>query len=178
MLDAVGLENHIEPLGRVPVARGLTDLDGVVCKYCVDLVWRRPKTASRNSHAVLRFALPTSWATANLLVRSMATKRWSVPSFVRNGALSIVKIANGVSFELLPFGLVTLHIWKARYVMALQTAMQRRTRQMWDRWLQSVEALIQRQQRMAPESQDHRLFIPAQRSVWNDLCMHLNALLK
>ena len=40
---------------------------------------------------------------------------------------------------------------------SLQTAVQRRSRQVGDRRLQSVKAIVQWQQRMAPECHDHRL---------------------
>jgi hypothetical protein len=42
--------------------------------------------------------------------------------------------------------------------MALQTAMEGRARQMRDGRLQGVEAVVERQQGMPSESDDHRLF--------------------
>jgi hypothetical protein len=45
-----------------------------------------------------------------------------------------MEIANRLAFEFLSLQLVTFHIWQSRYPMPLQTAMQRRTRQMWDGW--------------------------------------------
>jgi len=33
---------------------------------------------------------------------------------------------------------------------------------MWDRWLQRIEAVVERQQRVAPESDDNRLFLHGQ----------------
>ena len=73
-----------------------------------------------------------------------------------------MKIADRIAFEFLSFRRVALYLWQPGYAMPLQTAMQRRTRQMWDRWLQSLKAVIQRQQRMTPESCDHRFLISAQ----------------
>ena len=46
--------------------------------------------------------------------------------------------------------------------VALQTAMKGRTRQMRDGWLQSVEAVVERQQGMPPESDDHSLLLDGQ----------------
>ncbi len=66
-----------------------------------------------------------------------------------------VKEANGVALELLPLRLVSRHIRQARDSMSLQTSVQRRTRQVWDRGLKGVEAVVQRQQRVPSESHDH-----------------------
>ena len=115
----------------------------------------------RNSQAVFRSALSTSWVTANLLVRSMPTNKYSLPSAVCTSAMSMWKNPR-VAFELRPLRLVALHIRQARDAMSLQTAVQRRSRQMRDRGLQSVKAVVQRQQRMAPKRHDHRLLILGQ----------------
>ena len=68
-----------------------------------------------------------------------------------------VKEADGVALELLPLGLVALDIRQARDAVTLQAPMQRRPRQVRDRWLQGIEAVVQRQQRVASEGDDHRL---------------------
>ncbi len=43
-----------------------------------------------------------------------------------------MKIANGISFELLTFGLVPIHVCKAENPVMLQVAMQRRSCGMWN----------------------------------------------
>ena len=57
----------------------------------VSTVWIRQGTASiraaKKADAVTRVALSTSCTKASLLVRSMATKRWSLPSAVRTSAM-------------------------------------------------------------------------------------------
>jgi len=50
---------------------------------------------------------------------------------------------DGVAFELLTLWLVTFHIRQPRNAMTLQTSMQRRTRQMRDRRLQSIKTMVQ-----------------------------------
>ena len=55
-----------------------------------------------------------------------------------------VKEADRVAFELLPFRLVTFDIRQARYSMPLQTSVQRRACEVRDRWLQSIETVVQR----------------------------------
>ena len=69
-----------------------------------------------------------------------------------------VKKACGVAFELLPLGLVALDIWQTRDAMPLQTAMQRRPRQVGDRRLNGIETVVKRQQRVAAERDDRSLF--------------------
>ena len=68
-----------------------------------------------------------------------------------------VEEADGVAFEFLPPGLVAFDIGQARDAMSLQAPMKGGPRQMRDRGLQSIEAVIQRQQRVTPECNDHRL---------------------
>ncbi len=65
--------------------------------------------------------------------------------------------ADGVALELLTLGLVTFDIRQARDVVTLQAAMQRRPCRVRDRGLESKEAVIQRQQRVPSEGNDHRL---------------------
>ncbi len=100
VLNPVGFADHLEAhLPRiccVPVAGLLGKLDAVVhCRArhhaLMPREWGRIvwmlngaplSRCSRNSHAVLRPALSTSCVTANLLVRSMPTKRRSLLSLV------------------------------------------------------------------------------------------------
>jgi ATP-dependent protease HslVU (ClpYQ) peptidase subunit len=50
-------------------------LDVVVGEHGVDAIGHGGERASSKAEAVTRVALSTSWTKANLLVRSMATKR-------------------------------------------------------------------------------------------------------
>ena len=68
-----------------------------------------------------------------------------------------VEKPNRVALELLPLRLVAFDIRQARDAMSLQAPMKGGPRQMRDRGLQSIEAVIQRQQRVTPECNDHRL---------------------
>jgi hypothetical protein len=54
-----------------------------------------------------------------------------------------VEIADRVALELLPVGLVAVHVRQPADPMPLQTATQRRPRQMRDRRLQSLETIVQ-----------------------------------
>lgn len=75
--------------------------------------------------------------------------RWATPAF-GPGSLHLgnihVEEADRVTFEALALGLDALDVRQAGEAVLLQAAMQRRPGQMRDRWLQSVEAVIQRQQ--------------------------------
>ena len=69
---------------------------------------------------------------------------------------------DGVAPELLALGLVAFNIRQARDAMSLQTPVQCRPRQMRDRRLQGIKAIVQWQKRMAPERDDHRRLSPRQ----------------
>ena len=72
--------------------------------------------------------------------------------------------ADWAALELLPFWFVALDIQQPRYPVPLQATVQRRTRQMWDRRSQSVEAVIKWQQSMPPESGDNGFVFCAKNS--------------
>jgi hypothetical protein len=60
-----------------------------------------------------------------------------------------VKVADGVCLELRPCRLAAVDLGQPADAMALQTAVKRRARQMRDRCLESVQAIIQREQGVA-----------------------------
>ena len=65
-----------------------------------------------------------------------------------------MEVADGVGLELLLGFFVAGHFGQPADPMALQTPVQRRPRQLRDRGLQGVEAVVQRQQRVLAESDD------------------------
>lgn len=75
-----------------------------------------------------------------------------------------VEVADWIALEFPFCGLVALDIRQPADPMPLQTSMQRRPGQMRDRRLQRVKTIIQRQERMPPESHDDCLFVFAQNS--------------
>jgi hypothetical protein len=62
-----------------------------------------------------------------------------------------VKEVDGIALEALPLRFVALDIGQTRDAVPLKAPMQGRARQMRDRRLQGVEAVVQRQKRMPPE---------------------------
>ena len=67
-----------------------------------------------------------------------------------------------VALELLGLRFFTRDFWQARDSVPLKATMQCRPGQMRKRWLQGIEAIVQRQERVPPECDDHRLFIFAE----------------
>jgi len=91
-----------------------------------------------------------------------------------------VDVADGIAFEFL-LRLVALHARQAADVqaadvMALQAPMQRRTRQMRDAWLQGIETVIERQQRVAPKSDNHGVLLDAENRRMRFLRSHPHVL--
>jgi hypothetical protein len=76
-------------------------------------------------------------------------------SFNRSNLSNInVEIANGVRFEFLPCRFGAFNIGQSADTMTLQATVKRRPCQMWHGWLQRIETIIKRQQRVAAESHD------------------------
>jgi hypothetical protein len=68
-----------------------------------------------------------------------------------------VEVAERVALEL-GFGLlVSFNLWQSADPVALQTAVQRGTRQVRDGGLKGIKAVIERQQRVPTEGDDHGL---------------------
>jgi hypothetical protein len=67
--------------------------------------------------------------------------------------------ADRIGLELPPRLFVAFHLGQSADAVALEAAMQRRARQMRDRRLQGVEAIVERQQSMPSESNDASLFL-------------------
>ncbi len=88
------------------------------------------RRCSRNSHAARLSALSTSRVTANLLVRSIATKRKKACPQPSGRGNVRVKEADGITLEALQPGFVTIDVGQARYVVTLKATVQCRSRQL------------------------------------------------
>ena len=73
-----------------------------------------------------------------------------------------LEVADRVALELGALGLVTLSFGKAADAMTLEAAVKARAGQVRKRGLESVEAVVQRQQRVAAEGNDHGLVLGRQ----------------
>jgi hypothetical protein len=73
-----------------------------------------------------------------------------------------MEISDRVSFEPALGRSFAFDLWRPRDSMTLQAAMQRRARQVRDRRLERVEAIVERQQGMPPEGDHHDLFLPGE----------------
>ncbi len=76
-------------------------------------------------------------------------------------ALERIAVRPDGYLELLALGLVSLDIRQPRDAMTLQAPMQRRSGQVRDRRLESIETIIQRQQRMSSEGDNRCLLFLA-----------------
>jgi len=97
----------------------------------------------------------TSWVAANL-VDTDEQVELSL-SGLHLGNIDVEE-ADRVALELRPLWLVTLHMRQARDAVALKAPVQRRACQVRDGRLQGIKTVVQRQQRMASERDDSRLF--------------------
>lgn len=73
-----------------------------------------------------------------------------------------MEVADRVALEFPLRRPVALDIRQSADAVALQTAVQGRPRQVRDRWLQRVEAIVERQQRVAAEGHNNGLFLARQ----------------
>jgi len=78
-----------------------------------------------------------------------------------NGSLHVEE-ADGVGLELLLRWLVAFQVREAGDAVPLEAPVQRRARQVRDRGLQRIEAVVEREQAMAAEGDDHRLLLEGQ----------------
>jgi len=161
MLDPVCLadqiEAHFSESDAVAVARLLSELDAIVRQDRVDAV--------RNGLKEVFKELPRSLAIGIFDELSDSVFAGPVNAYeeieLALDSLDLgdiyVEEADRVALELLTFWLVTIHVWQTRYAMPLKASMQRRPRQVRDRWLESIETIVQRQKGMSPERDDHCL---------------------
>jgi len=163
MLDPVRFADHVEAhwpgVDGVPVARLLGELDAVVGQDRVDLVGHGLEHVLEE----LLGRLPVSRC------NELGDRELGCPVDAHEEVeLSLdglhlgnvdVEEPDGVALELLALGLVAFDIRLARDAVTLQAAMQRRPCQMRDRGLESIETIVQRQERMATERHHRRLLL-------------------
>ena len=73
-----------------------------------------------------------------------------------------VKEADRVGFELLPCGCLATHVGKTGYAVTLQATVQGGSRQTRNRRLQGIKTVVERQQAVPTEGDDHRLVLNAE----------------
>ena len=143
--------------------RGVGELDAVVGQHGVDLVGdgrdqvragsrRRPAWSPSRAARRRRTSTSGRWRR-----RGRACPARSAPRRCRCGSSRSDRLLN---FRL--SGLSPSTSGSRRDAMALQAAVQRRARQVRDRRLQGVEAVVERQQRMPAEGDDDRLLLDRQ----------------
>ena len=175
VLDPVCLADHVEAhrpgVDGVPVAGLLGELDAP--RHCLSDRWRSNGSIGQDrvdlvghgfEHVLEELACSLSVIFFNELSNGElgrpvdADEQIELPFAGLHLCDIDVKEADRVALELLPLGLVTLDIRQPRDAMALKAAVQCRACQVRNRRLQGIEAVIKREQRMAPERYDRRLF--------------------
>ena len=146
MFDVIGLadqvKSHLAECHAVTIARLLGELDAVVGQDCVNLVRHRFQQVLQELPGRLAIGLLDQLRHGEF---AGAVNRYKQVEFAFLGSDLgdiDVEIADWLAFELLALGFVAVHVWQARDTMPLKASMQRRARQMWDRWLQGIEAII------------------------------------
>lgn len=159
VLDPVRLADQIEPHGPridgVPVSGLLCELDAVVRQDRVDLVRHRLKEVFKELPGRLAVGFLYQLRDCELAGAVDSYEEIELALFGPDLGNIDVEEANRVALELLPFRLVAFDIRQTRNPMPLQTAMQGRAREMRDRRLQSVKTVVQRQQCVPSERNEH-----------------------
>lgn len=166
VLDAVRLADHVEAhwpgVDGVPVPQLLCELNAIVGKNRVDLVGYGFEHVLQELPGCLSVRCRNQLGDSEL-GRPVDSHKEKELSF---GGLHLgnvdVEEADGVPLELLPPGLVTLHIRQTRDAVPLQAPMQCSPREVRNRGLQSIEAVVQRQQCVPSKGDDRCLLFLGQ----------------
>ena len=163
MFDAILLAAHIEHMCRVScrrtvgVARREGELDSVVGEDRVDLVGHSRDQSLEEGRGGGPSHLPDQLHEGELA----GAIDGDVEVELAFSGLELsdvdVEIADRISLELFLRGLAAFDLWQLADAVALETAMQGRSRQMRDGRLERIETIVERQQGMPPESDDDRL---------------------
>ena len=172
VLDAVGLTDHVEAhrpgVDRVAVPGLFGELHAVVSQNGMDL------TGYGFEHVLQKLCGGASGSRFNELSNNEPggpvdadEAVWLSFTGLNLGDVDVEesdRAALELALELLALRPVPLDIRQARDAMLPHTPVQRRAGQMWNRWLQGIKAVIQRQKRVAKECHDHCLLCFRQHS--------------
>ena len=132
-------------------------------------------SSSKKADAVLLFGRSTNCANAkNLDVLSNCSEE-NEETELAFGSAKLgnvdMKVADGIALQFLLAWFVSFHLQQQSYAAALQAAMQRRSHQVWDGQLQSIEAVIKRQNGITADGDDDRSLLATE----NGLSVRLSA---
>ena len=161
MLDPVGLADHVEAhwprVDGVPVPGLLGELDAIIGKNRVDLVGHGFEHVLQELPSCLSISRFNELSDSKFGSSIDADEQVELPLSGLHLGDVYVEEPDGVALELLALWFVPFDIRQTRDAVSLQAPMQRRACQVRDGWLQGLEAVVQRQQRVPPESHDGRL---------------------
>jgi hypothetical protein len=165
VLDTVLAAAHVEHVrdvagsGTVSVARRQPELDAIVREHRVDFVRHSRDQGDQEGRGGDPAGFFHQLGKGELAGAVDSYKQIKLSLGCLHFSNVDVEEADGVALELLLSRLVTLDIREPSYGMPLQTTMKRGARQVRDRWLQGIEAVIQRQERVPAEGNNDRLLI-------------------
>ena len=160
MLDPVGLTDHVEAhwprINGVPVAGLLGELNAIIGENGMDLTGHGFEHIPEQLPSGAPVSLIDELRHGELAGAINADKEIELAFNGLHFGDVDMKEPDRVALELLPLWFVPFDIGQARYAVPPEAPVQRRPRQMWDRRLQRIEAVVQRQQCMASERYDCR----------------------
>lgn len=136
------IETHLAGCDAVAIAGLLSELGSIVGENCVDLVGYCLKQVLQDLPSCLAIGFLYELGHRELAGSVNRDKEIEL-AFLGPDLCDVdMEITNGAALERLPLGLVAFDVRQPRSAMPLQTTMQRRARQVRDRWLQSIEAVL------------------------------------
>ena len=159
MFDPVDFADHVEAHGtrpgRIAITGLVSELDPIVGQDGVDPARDDAQEMFEEFPGCLPIGFPDELCDSELAGPIDGDEEIQLAFSSLDLGNIDVKKADGIAFETLSSGLVSLDIRKPGYSVALQAAMQGRACQMGNAGLQGIKAVIQRQQRMPAKRRDH-----------------------
>jgi hypothetical protein len=160
VLDAMLITHAIEDVFEgVAIADPVGELDAVVCQHDVDGVGNGCDQIAQELGGHHLAGLPMEFRTGELGGTIDGNEQIELAFCGLHLGDVDMEVADRVALELLLRRLVAFDIRQATDAMALQTAMEGRAGQVRNGRLQRIEAVVERQQRVPPKGDDHRLFL-------------------
>lgn len=160
MFDPVGFADHVEAHGtrpgRIAITGLVRELDAVIGQNGMDPVRDDAQEMFEEFPGGLPISFPDELCDSEFACPVDSNEEVQLVFSSLDFGNIDVKKADGIAFEALAFGLVSLDVRQPGYPVTLKAAMQGRTCQMRNAGLQGIKAVIQRQQRMPAKRHDHR----------------------
>ncbi len=164
MTKTDAIEGMSTPSCRKPstVLRQIGELDSVVGEHGVDAIRNGSDECFEEGSGRLHIGLFNEFDHSEL--RGPVDGHEEVELAFGRSHLSQIDMeeADRIAVELLPPGLVSLHLWQPADAMPFQTTVQRGASQLWNRGLQGVQTVIERQESVLAKRNDDGLLLDGQ----------------